>query len=68
LVLSGDRTKAGLGIAGAEDFPEQFQGFQHGGRTFFFAYPERPNSAWRWHIGALTGEWQPITILSVGGR
>jgi hypothetical protein len=68
LVLSGDRTKAGLGIAGAEDFPEQFQGFRHGGRTFFFAYPERQNAAWRWHIGALTGEWQPITILSVGGR
>ncbi len=65
LVLSQDRNRIGLGIVGAEHFPEAWQGFTHEGRRYFFVVPERRDNQWHWHIGNLFEHWQPITIFPV---
>ncbi len=63
LVLSQDRNRIGLGIAGAEHFPEAWQGFTHEGNRYFFVVPERRDNQWHWHIGNLFENWQPIAIF-----
>jgi len=70
LVMSSDRRRVGLGIEGAEDVPENLQGFKHGGRTFFFVTlreeEEQGIKRWRWSWQTLPNEWQPISVLTVG--
>lgn len=70
LVISGDRKKVGLGIEGADDVPESLQGFNYGGRIYFFVAPkerqEGDTKRWRWSWQTLPEDWQPISVLTVG--
>ncbi len=70
LVISGDRKKVGLGIEGADDVPESLQGFNYGGRIYFFVAPkerqEGDTQRWRWSWQTLPEDWQPISVVTVG--
>ncbi len=67
LVLSQDKSRVGLGIAGDGSFPEAWQGFNHEGRLYFFVVPEWRGNRWHWHIGNLLENWQPITVFPLAG-
>jgi hypothetical protein len=70
LVMDRDRRNVGLGIAGAEDMPESFQGFTFGGRTYFFVALQMVEvdgvKKWRWSWQPVPERWHPITVLNVG--
>jgi hypothetical protein len=70
LVMDRDRRNVGLGIAGAEDMPESFQGFTFGGRTYFFVALRMVEvdgiKRWRWSWQTVPEWWHPITVLNVG--
>jgi hypothetical protein len=70
LVMDRDRRNVGLGIAGAEDMPESFQGFTFGGRTYFFVALQMVEvdgvKRWRWSWQTVPERWHPITVLNVG--
>jgi hypothetical protein len=70
LVMDRDRKNVGLGIAGAEDMPESFQGFTFGGRTYFFVELQMVEvdgvKRWRWSWQPVPERWHPITVLNVG--
>jgi hypothetical protein len=70
LVMDRDRRNVGLGIAGAEDMPESFQGFTFGGRTYFFIALQMVEvdgvKRWRWSWQTVPEWWHPITVLNVG--
>ena len=70
LVMDKDKKNVGLGIAGAEDMPESFQGFTYDGRTYFFVElqmtDESGSKRWRWSWRPVPEEWQPIKVLKVG--
>jgi hypothetical protein len=68
--MDRDRRNVGLGIAGAEDMPESFQGFTFGGRTYFFVALQMDEvdgvKRWRWSWQPVPEQWHPITVLNVG--
>jgi hypothetical protein len=70
LVMDRDRRNVGLGIAGAEDMPESFQGFTFGGRTYFFVALQMDEvdgvKRWRWSWQPVPEQWHPIIVLNVG--
>jgi hypothetical protein len=70
LVMDRDRRNVGLGIAGAEDMPESFQGFTFGGRTYFFVALQMDEvdgvKRWRWSWQTVPEQWHPIIVLNVG--
>jgi len=70
LVMDRDRRNVGLGIAGAEDMPESFQGFTFGGRTYFFVALQMVEvdgvKKWRWSWQPVPERWHPIIVLNVG--
>ena len=70
LVMDKDKKDVGLGIAGAEDMPESFQGFTYDGRTYFFVElqmtDEGGSKRWRWSWRPVPEEWHPIKVLKVG--
>jgi len=70
LVMDKNKKNVSLGIAGAEDMPEEFQGFTYEGDTWFFVElrMDGTNSVrqWRWIWQPVPEGWHPITVLKAG--
>lgn len=65
LVLRNDNSEAGIGIAGAEEFPDSFRGFFHEGTAYLFVKPEltRDHRGLRWVWRPIPEDWGAIRVI-----
>ena len=65
LVLREDNSEAGIGVAGAEEFPDSFRGFTHAGVAYLFVKPTltRDGRAWRWVWQPIPDDWGKFRVI-----